>query len=83
MIKYLAILLALVAGSRAFSTTPSAFGVRIKQDIGGALYYSPDKLERAVECSEHYDLCDVDELLRLADGKDERARGTDQWRASN
>lgn len=29
----------------------------------------PESFDRAVECAEHYGLCNVDELLNLAGGK--------------
>ena len=34
-----------------------------------SLKYHPETFERAVECARNYDMCDVDELLNLANGK--------------
>lgn len=70
MMKYLAVVLALVGGSQAFNPTPY-FSVG-RRNIALSLYvpyYNQNNLERAVACSEEYGLCDVDELMKLADGK--------------
>jgi hypothetical protein len=33
-----------------------------------ALFYHPATFERAVDCAQNYGMCDVDELLNLAEG---------------
>jgi hypothetical protein len=33
------------------------------------LHFYPKEFERAIQCAEKYGVCDVDELLKLADGE--------------
>ncbi len=33
-----------------------------------SLFYHPATFERAVDCAQNYGMCDVDELLNLAEG---------------
>ena len=33
------------------------------------LFYHPASFERAVDCAENFGMCDVDELVNLAEGK--------------
>ena len=52
--------------------TASAFAIHRKTMVGRAskpkLYYHPETFDRAVDCANNYDLCNVDELLNLAQG---------------
>mmetsp|Transcript_22210 Transcript_22210/g.32719 ORF Transcript_22210/g.32719 Transcript_22210/m.32719 type:complete len:111 (+) Transcript_22210:1-333(+) len=47
--------------------SPKAFThVDHKTDGCGPLYYTQEKFERAVDCAEHYGLCNLEELEHLA-----------------
>eukprot|EP00565_Helicotheca_tamesis_P005767 CAMPEP_0185728544 /NCGR_PEP_ID=MMETSP1171-20130828/3840_1 /TAXON_ID=374046 /ORGANISM="Helicotheca tamensis, Strain CCMP826" /LENGTH=132 /DNA_ID=CAMNT_0028397265 /DNA_START=106 /DNA_END=504 /DNA_ORIENTATION=- len=63
------IMLALPFGAAAFAPMSSKMlSAQIKHETGacGPLYYTQEKFERAVDCAEHYGMCDVNELEHLA-----------------
>jgi hypothetical protein len=62
-------LLGLPATLMAFSTHPIKITTRQSAEASTALYYHPDVFEKAVECAQNYGMCDVDELLNLAERK--------------
>ncbi|KAL7499478.1 hypothetical protein ACHAWT_007759, partial [Skeletonema menzelii] len=47
----------------AFSTHPK---IMTRQSVT-AVYYHPDVFEKAVDCAQNYGMCNVDELLNLAE----------------
>ena len=49
----------------AFSTHPN----RIITRKSTSLSYHPDVFEKAVDCAQNYGMCNVDELLNLAERK--------------
>ena len=49
----------------AFSTHPK---IMTRQSVT-AVYYHPDVFEKAVDCAQNYGMCNVDELLNLAEGE--------------
>jgi hypothetical protein len=56
-------LIGLPATLMAFSTHPNKIMTRYTT----TLYYHPAAFERAVDCAQNYGMCDVDELLNLAE----------------
>lgn len=51
----------------AFHVAPVNVVVRVRNNSPTALWSFPEPFERAVQCSEQYGLCNVDELLALAE----------------
>ena len=66
MIRTLLIIacLLLPATLLAFSTYPNRI---IKRKSTTAVKYHPDVFEKAVDCAQNYGMCNVDELLNLAE----------------
>lgn len=66
MLKLASALALLTASTSAFSSTRST--MRSTRSSPTALFYHPPTFDRAVECANEFGLCDVDELLNLAEG---------------
>ena len=66
MLKLASALVLLTASTSAFSSTRST--MIITRSSPTALFYHPPTFDRAVECANEFGLCDVDELLNLAEG---------------
>lgn len=68
LLKMIRILIALVMMGLpplvAFTHHPN----KIMARRSTALFYHPATFERAVDCAQNYGMCDVDELLNLAEG---------------
>ena len=62
-------LLGLPATLMAFSAHPTKIMTRQSPAATTTLYYHPAVFEKAVECAQNYGMCDVDELLNLAERK--------------
>jgi hypothetical protein len=62
-------LIGLPATLMAFSTHPNKMMTRQSTitAITTTLHYHPVSFERAVDCAENYGMCNVDELLNLAE----------------
>ena len=65
MLKLASALALLTASTSAFSSTRST--MRSTRSSPTALFYHPPTFDRAVECANEFGLCDVDELLNLAE----------------
>ena len=65
MIRTLIIIICLLPATlMAFSTHPNRI---ITRKATTALCYHPDVFEKAVDCAQNYGMCNVDELLNLAE----------------
>ena len=67
MLKLASALALLTASTSAFSSTRSTMR-STRSSPPTALFYHPPTFDRAVECANEFGLCDVDELLNLAEG---------------
>ena len=67
--------LGLCSAASAFGTPPPTFAVHRSGIVVAsrqhftALFVAPETFRRAVECAENLGVCDIDELVKLADGE--------------